>query len=151
MKNILTIAALAFAIGATAQTVKEADVPAPVKAKFTSLYPNVSVEKWEKEGANYEAEFETKETETSVVFDANGNLISTETEIAVSSLPKGVSDYFAKNHAGAKIKEASKITAADGTITYEAEVKDGDYIFDANGNFISKDVEADDKDDDDKK
>lgn len=148
MKNILTIAALAIAIGCTAQTVKEADVPAPVKAKFTSLYPAVSVEKWEKEGANYEAEFEQNETETSVVFDASGNLILTETEIPVSSLPKGVSDYFAKNNAGAKIKEAAKITAADGTVTYEAEVKGADYIFDANGNFIRKDAEENDHDKD---
>lgn len=150
MKNMLVIAALAITLGCSAQTVKEADVPAPVKAKFASLYPNMKAEEWEKEGLNYEAEFEQNKTETSVVFDANGNLISTETEIAVNSLPKNISDYFAKNKAGMKISEASEITAADGTVTYEVEIKDGDYLFDANGNFIRKttgdETEENDKD-----
>ena len=44
--------------------------------------------------------------------------------------------YIQKNHSGAKIKEASKITLADGTLHYEAEVNGRDLIFDANGNFI---------------
>lgn len=146
MKKLLFLLAFAIPLLGFAQKVKDSDVPAAVKNKFASLYPNIKA-KWEKEGANYEAEFEQNETETSVVFDASGNLLETETEIAISSLPAAVSEYFAKNYNGAKITEASKIVAADGTITYEAETKDGDFLFDANGNFIKKDVdEHDDKD-----
>ena len=43
--------------------------------------------------------------------------------------------YILKNTLG-KIKEAAKIVNADGTITYEAEVKKGDVMFDQNGNFL---------------
>ncbi|MBC7861343.1 MAG: PepSY-like domain-containing protein, partial [Bacteroidia bacterium] len=83
MKTITTLA-LALTIGfASAQKMKEAEVPAAVKTKFTSLYPKAKVEKWEKEGANYEAEFTNNKIETSVIFDAAGSLIATEIEIKV--------------------------------------------------------------------
>ncbi len=143
MKTFLFTAAFALIFGsAFAQKMKAADVPAPTKAKFTSLYPKAEGAKWEKEGANYEAEFELNEVETSAVFDATGNLVETEVEIKVSELPKAVTDYMAKNVAGSKIKEASKITDASGKITYEAEANKKDYIFDSEGTFI-KTVEGD--------
>ncbi|HTF04609.1 MAG TPA: PepSY-like domain-containing protein [Bacteroidia bacterium] len=139
---------LAFVISsctATAQELKSADVPAPVRTAFEKLYPSVKDVDWEKEDANYEAEFEISKTEQSVVFDALGNLLETEVEIAVSELPKAASEYVAKNHAGTKISEAAKITDAQGTVTYEAEVGKSDLIFDAQGNFI-KEIKEDGKD-----
>ncbi|MFI5164269.1 MAG: PepSY-like domain-containing protein [Bacteroidia bacterium] len=126
------------------------DAPAAVKTKFTSLYPGATKVKWKKEDANYEAEFEMNKTEMSCLFDATGNLLETETEIAVTALPKGVSDYVTKNYPGQKIKEASKIVDAKKVTTYEAEVKEGDLIFDANGNFLKKVVEKKDAEDDEK-
>lgn len=127
---------------AQAQKLKEADVPANVKTAFQKLYPNTKVEEWEKEGANYEAEFDVNKTETSVVLDASGTLLETETEIAPTALPKAAHDYLAQNMPKAKVHEASKITKADGTVSYEAEVDKADYLFDANGNFIKKEVET---------
>lgn len=125
------------------------EVPAAVKEKFASLYPNVKKAKWEKENGNYEAEFEVNEVETSCVFDANANLLETETEIAVNTLPKAAAEYCAKNHAGKKISEAAKIVDSKNTPYFEAEVKGvGDLIFDASGNFVKKEVEQDDDDDD---
>ena len=43
-----------------------------------------------------------------------------------------------KNLPGEQIKEASKITDSKGVATFEAEIKNVDYIFDKNGNFIKK-------------
>jgi phosphopantothenoylcysteine synthetase/decarboxylase len=147
MKKSILLSA-AFALFATFSFAGD-DVPAAVKSKFASLYPNVKKAKWDKEAANYEAEFEVNEVETSVLFDATGNLLETETEIAVTALPKAVSDYVTKNYATEKIKEASKIVDSKGTVTYEAEVKSGDLIFDAQGNFIKKEVDQNnDKDKD---
>ena len=117
------------------------DVPAVVKTKFASLHPDIKKPKWEKEGANFEAEFEQNEVEMSLLFDASGNVLETETEIKVSELPKGVTDYCSKNFAGKKIKEASKIVDSKGTVTYEAEIGGADQIFDANGNFIKSQKE----------
>ena len=136
MKNlILMLPLMALASCADAQKVKEADVPAPAKEQFQKLYPGISA-KWEKENGNYEAEFEVKEVETTVVFDTKGILLETEKEIALTELPQNTKDYLAKNKAGEKIKEAALIIDASGKKTYEAEVKGVDLLFDENGNFI---------------
>lgn len=137
MKQTLMIAALCTTtLFATAQKLSEDKVPAPVKAKFKTLYPAMKEVKWEMEKADYEAGFEVNKTETSVVIDAQGNLKETETEIAVSALPKAAADYIAKNHPGAKIAEAAKIVDASGKVTYEAEVNKKDLVFNEKGNFL---------------
>ncbi len=150
MKTLLTIAIIGSAIGfSNAQTVKEAEVPDRVKVAFTKQYPNVKVEKWEKEGANYEAEFKLDYIETSAVYDERGKFIQTESEIHVAELPPAVTEYVNTNLGGKKVSEASRITDASGIVSYEAEVGDADYLFDSKGSFIRKDAEDhDDKDDD---
>ncbi len=134
---MLLLAALAFASCTNAQKMKEADVPAPVKASFAKEHPNTKV-KWEKEKGYYEAGWEDKNGEGSVLYDASGKALEHEMEIAVKDLPKSISDYIAKNYKGEKISEASKIVDDKGVMTYEAEVKKIDLIFDANGKFIKE-------------
>lgn len=136
--------------GAFAQKIKEADVPAAVKDGFKKSFPNAKANDWEKEDANFEVEFDHNKVETSALFDATGKLLETEVEIGASTLPGAIVEYCNKNMAGKKIKEASKITKADGTVMYEAEVEGADYLFDSNGKFVKKEVDAV-KDEDDKK
>lgn len=119
-----------------APKLSEVEVPAPVKSKFASLYPGIKAEKWEKENGNFEVKFHQNKTEMSILVDASGSLLETETEIEVSALPKAVADYVTKNKPGKKIKEASKITDVKGVMTYEAEVEKTDLIFDKDGKFI---------------
>lgn len=148
----MLIPALVLAIGTSVALAGGDEIPAVVKSKFASEFPNVKKVKWEKEKGNYEAEFDLNKVETSVLYDASGNKLETETEIAVSSLPKSAADYISKNFADKKIREASKIVDAKNTVTYEAEVKGvGDVIFDANGNFLKKEVEQDEDKDKEKK
>ncbi|HXB12392.1 MAG TPA: PepSY-like domain-containing protein [Bacteroidia bacterium] len=135
-KVIILLAFFAGTICVNAQKVNEADVPAAVKIEFKSLYPNIATVKWEKENGNYEANFSENKIETSATMDASGKLLETEQTIAIVSLPKGATDYLAKNLAGKKVKEASKIKDAAGKITYEAEVEGVDYTFDSDGKFI---------------
>lgn len=112
------------------------DVPAAAKATVARLYPGVKTVKWEKEDGNYEAGLTHNGKELSLVIDAKGNVLETETTIMVSALPASVRDYVAKHHAGKKIKEAAEIVDAKGKKTYEAEVGGKDLMFDANGQFI---------------
>jgi len=137
MKKILVLAAVMIASVATAQKLKETDVPQAVKSTFQKQYPK-SKAKWAKEGNNYEAEFELNKTETSVVIDGSGNITETETEIAANQLPKEVTDFVNSNYKGQSIKEAAKITDAKGTVTFEAELKGKDLIFDSSGKFIKE-------------
>ncbi|MGZ4033737.1 MAG: PepSY-like domain-containing protein [Bacteroidia bacterium] len=144
MKKIILFAAIGFiTITANAQKVKEADVPAAVKATFTKTYPNTKAKSWEKENGDYEAEFDLNKVEMSVLIDPNGNITETETEIKVTELPKAVMDYCAKNYPDKKIAEASKIVDAKGVITYEAEINKMDVLFDANAAFIKESKDND--------
>lgn len=121
---------------AIAQKLSDKDVPQSVKSAFQKAYPNAMEVKWDKEGNSYEAGFNFNKTDYSVLFDANGNILETEIEIEVSQLPKSVSEYVATHFHGEKIKDAAKITDAKGVVTYEAEMKGKDLIFDSKGNFI---------------
>ena len=129
---------LAAVIFSAASVFAGEDVPAAVKTKFASEYSAAKKVKWEKEEGKFEAHFILNGTEMSATYDAIGNKLETETEIETSALPKSVSEYVSKNYAGHKIKEAAKIVDATGTVTYEAELKSGDFIFDSNGNFLNK-------------
>jgi hypothetical protein len=143
MKTIITTVALSLVVCfASAQKISEKEVPAAVKESFAKKYPGAKAEKWEKEGADYEAGFDLNKVESSAVFDASGAFKELEQEIKTAALPKGVSEYCAKSFAGWKLSEAAKITDASGKVTYEAEMSKGkehfDALFDDKGNFIKK-------------
>ena len=139
MKKLALMTVTAMITSLTfAQKLQEKDVPVQVKTAFQKEFPNTKEAKWEKEGNNFEAEFELNNTEQSVLLDAQGNLIETEIEIAVNLLPSGVLDYIKTNYQGQKVKEAAKITDAKRIITYEAEIKGMDLIFDSNGKFVKE-------------
>jgi hypothetical protein len=142
-KTILFLVAGLFAISAGAQTLKESEVNPHIKNTFKKMYPTATVEKWEKEGNNYEAEFHAGKTETCVTLGPNGQLIETEVAISTTELPKAVNTYVTSTLGGKKIKEASKITDASNKVSYEAEVDGVDYIFDENGGFLKKETDTD--------
>jgi hypothetical protein len=77
----------------------------------------------------------------SVIIDGSGNITETETMIAVTDLPVPISDYMNKYYSGMKIEEAAKIIKASGDVNYEAEIKEKDIVFDANGNFLKEEKE----------
>jgi hypothetical protein len=139
MKTIFILTAILLS-GQTlwAQKVSKKDVPLAVQKSLSIHYPDVQKVKWEKEHRNFEASFEINGTELSVVYDQNGTLLETETEISVKELPISVLDYVKVHYKGQKIKEAATITDAAGVVTYEAEIKGMDLIFDSKGSFLKE-------------
>ena len=137
MKKSILFGVLALSIGffASAQKLSESKVPAAVKASFTKMYPGVSA-KWEKEDGKYEANFKQAGGTLSAMFEPNGTFTESEMDIAVTDLPAKVLSYVKDNYKGKSIKEGAKITKADGTVNYEAEVDGKDVIFDASGKFL---------------
>lgn len=137
MKNIISICiAILAPIYAMAQKIKVKEVPEVIQTEFNKRFPEATEIKWEKEKELYEVEFKLNQVEQSALFDASGNIKEIEIEISVNTLPSSVQEYVQKNYAGRKIKEAAKITDSNGTISYEAEIKGMDLIFDASGIFI---------------
>jgi hypothetical protein len=138
------VSAIAFATlligGCYAQDLKTADVPAVVKSALIKKFPDASKVTWEKENGNYEANWGGKSGEdNSAMFTPAGNFVEIVKAISINQLPQAAITYVKEHEKGASIKEAGLVTDAKGKITYEAEVKGRDLIFDENGKFIKAD------------
>jgi hypothetical protein len=137
MKKLLTGAAFLFTFsGINAQNKIEA--PAVVKAAFAKEFPSIIDVKWEKEKSDYEAGFTVNGEEMSAVFNSKGTLKEKEVEIKVTDLPAAVMAYVKEHYKGAKVKEAAKITKANGEVNYEAEVNGKDVLFTEKGAFLKE-------------
>ena len=130
----------AISLAASGQKFEASKVPGAVKISFAQKFPNAIV-KWEKENDKYEANFKQGTNIMSALFDANGTMTESEIAIKIIDLPANVLSYVKEHYNGKTIKEGAKITRADGTINFEAEVERNDLLFDVKGNFlkISKD------------
>ncbi len=138
MKHLIIVLCVALSINTLfAQKISIDKVPTSVLKSFQTKFPTIKKAKWEIEKGNYEAEYDEDKIEHSALFKADGTLIETEIEIAVTQLPKAIVDYVTKNMNGKKIKEASIITETNGKKKYEAEVGGKDYLFDENGNPLN--------------
>jgi hypothetical protein len=123
-----------------AQDLKRKNVPANVQAALAKKYPEATKVSWEKEKGNYEANWGGKSGEdNSVTFTPAGTFVEIVKAIPITGLPAAVAPYVTAHFKGAKIKEAGKVTDAEGKTSYEAEVKGGDLIFDENGKYVKKD------------
>ena len=140
-KSILfTLVASIMLMGVSiAQKGKKVVVPAAVKSALAKSYPESSSAKvlWETEKGNYEANWGGKSGEdNSVQFTPSGAFIEIVQAISVSELPKPVIAYVKEHYKGVKITEAGKKTDAQGKVSYEAEVKGKDIMFDEQGKII---------------
>jgi hypothetical protein len=148
MKKIFCLIAILFAqniasfapnekAGEEENSMKKVSVPAAVKTALAKKYPDAVKIGWEKENKNYEANWGGRSGEdNSVQFTPSGNFIEMVKAISVNQLPKPVFTYVKEHYSGAKITEAGKVTDAKGKLSYEAEVKRKDVIFDENGSFV---------------
>jgi len=138
MKKILIVCcSCALMIAACSQKIDASKVPTAVKAAFSNNFPDTKA-KWIKEGENFEAEFTFQQQEMSAVFTPSGSMLETEVEISIAALPASIPVYIKANYPGAPVKEVAKITAANGEISFEAEIKGKDLLFDEKGNFIKE-------------
>jgi hypothetical protein len=144
MKTILLILMTVLTMDCVySQKIKESEVPAPVKAKFQSLHPEIKDINWLKlKKGGYEAEFTQNKSQISVSIDSLGNLKETEMEMKVSELSKEIHEYVEKNYPGYSITEAAQITYVDGKPMYEAEITKGkesfDLLFDSSSKYVKK-------------
>ena len=134
---ILVVGLVSFVSLAEAQKLPLSKVPVAVKNKFSGQHPEVKDVNWEKEKSAYEAVFKLNGRKMSENYAASGNLLESEKGLAITELPKSVLDFLAIHHKGLKVKEAAKITKANGQIQYEAEIGGKDFLFDEKGNPIN--------------
>ena len=141
-KRLLLLPVLAFGIAclASAQDLKEKDIPKTVQSAFVEKFPEAKKVQWEKEKGNFEANWGGKsEEDSSAQFTPMGKFVEIVVAITVSQLPEPIPPYVNKNYHGAKIKEAGKVTDAMGRHMFEVEIKGKDLIFDEKGVFLKED------------
>ena len=76
-----------------------------------------------------------------------------EREINISEVPSSIIESIKTQYTDAKIEEAEEVTAEDGSVSYEIEIKTSagemELIYSADGQFISSEAEDDDQDNED--
>lgn len=121
-----------------AQKVQQNNVPQPVLSSLQKEFPQAKNIQWEKEKNNYEAGFQIKGENHSVLFTPSGHVIETEVPINSNALSTPIKQFILKKYPNQKIKEAAQITDSKGIVTYEAEINGRDIIFDADGKFLKE-------------
>lgn len=137
-KSLLSILSITvIMLTANAQKIDASKVPTAVKDAYAKKFPGIAA-KWEIEDGKFEAGFKQNGNTMSALFEANGTMTESEVDIKVSDLPAKVLAYVNEHYKGKSIKEGAKITKANGTVNYEAEVDGKDVIFDVSGNFLKE-------------
>lgn len=123
-------------------------IPENVLKTFNQNYPEAKNVEWEMEGNNYEAVYTENNLERSIVYNKEGVIILTESQINTTELSENIKNYINENYPASEIEKAEKEDSNEG-VFYEVElVNDNDeveLVFDSNGNFLK--VEKDDEDD----
>ena len=145
-KTVVLLLVLVFAVSVSAQHDDDNKAPENVITAFKTVHPDAQDVSWDKEGMNYEAEYQENGNDCSVIIDQKGIILETETEINVSELPSGVIKYISDNYVGYTLSDASKIVDIKGNVKYEAEIKNGktskDVMFDQSGSPLKHEKEG---------
>ena len=124
-----------------AQQTKESDFSASIKSSLLASNKGAKIKKLEKEkNGLYKVRYNLNKVEYLAVYNSDGNLMETESEIKIADLPKDAADYVSKNYNAYKIKEAGKVKHVTGPIYFKAEIKKGKeekaLLFSEGGIFI---------------
>lgn len=136
-------AALLTGTAANAQDLTPAQVPAPVVAAFNTAFPKAMDVEWDLKGTQYNVEFETGlfRNDHEAWYDATGTLLRHEEELSASDLPEAVTATIAKEFAGFRTDDVTRIEA-DGATTYIVELQNGPtewkVAYDNNGKQLQK-------------
>ena len=123
-----------------AQDLKTAQVPPAVREALAKKYPSATKVGWEKEKGNYEANWGGRSKEdSSVTFTPGAAFVEIVVAIPVGELPAGVAAYVKQHYGAVKIKEAGRVVDSLGTVSFEAEIKGKDLLFDEKGIFLKED------------
>jgi hypothetical protein len=134
-KTITFLFGILITASSQSQDLKAKDVPAAVKEAVSKKFPEAAKVSWELEKGNYEANWGGKSGEDhSAQFTPSGAFVEIVDNIPVSSLPPNISSYV-MTHYKTKIREAGKVTNAQGKRSYEVEIKGKDLAFSLDGEF----------------
>lgn len=115
----------------TRKAVISADqVPDAVQRAFQTKFPRVQSAEWKLKSAKvYESEFTLKGTEITVMFDATGKWLETESAVDPAKVPSVVRDAAAKQFNGYKVVETQSVERwNEPGLTYELHLENAKEI-----------------------
>ncbi|RFN59064.1 PepSY-like domain-containing protein [Marixanthomonas ophiurae] len=126
---------------ATAQDLKQTDVPNSVLSNFQKENPNATDVEWEKEMDNYKVEFDQDSQEYEIWYSTSGTMVKMEQDITENMLPKAITSVISSKYSGYKVDDCEKITK-DNKTTYKVELENGtdemDVVFNETGKVESE-------------
>lgn len=111
--------------------------PAIVTDKFKADHPKTDP-LWRMEDDNFSAGYldELTNTEKIVVYDRYGNIVKINNEVLRDAHPKGINDYYLKNHPDEKNYKVWSSEDAKGKKTFYTDHKTGILYFDEKGKYL---------------
>ena len=116
-----------------------AQAPERVQVTFKTKYPDAQGTTWTMVGSNYQAAYVDKDgVHNVVVFNNDGSIVRTETEMDMKAYPVTVKEYYEKKYPDEKNYHVWVVTDANGNTTYyiPSEHRGARYYFDKTGNFL---------------
>ena len=128
VSGILGVTVITGAEGAE-HRVKRSDLPAAVQRTVDTESTGAVVRGLSMETANgktnYEAELVVNGHSKDVLIDADGKILEVEEEIALGSLPVGISEALEAQANGGKITRVESVTKNGSLFAYEAQARAG--------------------------
>ncbi|MHB1920890.1 MAG: hypothetical protein ACYCOO_01510 [Chitinophagaceae bacterium] len=129
--------ALALGLGVVTAQAQSVKVSAAAKAALAKNYPQSAQNHitWEKENGNFEANWGGSDGEAnSIQYSPSGKFVVGEVAIPASQLPSSALAYA--HQKGAHESMGTKITKANGQVSYEMEWKGKSLVFNENGKYL---------------
>ena len=118
----------------------DAVVPAAVQTAFSSSYATATDIKWGMEDADFEVDFMRDGVESSVVYDAAGSVLMTESAVAIAALPPAIMEYVNANYANYTSIKAEMAMETGKGMSYEIILSSGgsavELVFDQEGQWV---------------
>lgn len=119
MKKLMMVLTFLLGFG----TLGFGQVPDVVQTAFKAKHAGAATADWQQKAENWQATFQKDGQTLKAVFDAQGAWLKTKWDIAINVLPSTIQEQLSSKYAGFTVYEAEKIEQADGTILYEAGIK----------------------------
>src|SRR3954471_10489413 len=101
MKSVLTLFFVCLVVaGVESQTLTATEVPVKVREAYKKKYPASQAATWKKVNEGFEVSHLVNKKQSVVRYDAVGKLVSSETEVRVSEVPKSMTDFIVANFKG---------------------------------------------------
>src|SRR4051812_24527505 len=111
MKTVLTLFLSCFFLaGLHSQSLTATEVPAKVREAHKKKYPAAQNATWKKVNEGFEVSQLVNKKQNAIRYDNNGKLISSETEVKATEVPKAMTDFVVANFKGKRPSSIRRIS-----------------------------------------